>query len=97
MTDRLRMIVQSGRVCVDGVSILILSSTRYSMADQPQTTELTGAALVDSLLERQDDVIRQLDELEKKLIATIEEIRPSKQEDRPESEMPADGPARRAA
>jgi len=36
------------------------------------------SSLIDDLLSRQDDVIRQLDELDVKLLATIEAIRPSK-------------------
>ena len=38
------------------------------------------ASLIEDVLSRQDDVIQQLDDLEKKLIATIEEIRPPKEE-----------------
>ncbi len=47
------------------------------------------ASLIEDLLSRQDDVIRQLEELDVKLLATIEAIHPSKNEDaadRPASE-----------
>jgi hypothetical protein len=39
------------------------------------------ASLIEDLLSRQDDVIRQLEELDVKLLATIEAIHPSKHED----------------
>jgi len=38
------------------------------------------ASFIEDLLNRQEDVIQQLDDLEKQLIATIEEVRPSKVE-----------------
>ena len=36
------------------------------------------ASLIDDLLARQEEVIQQLDELDKRLIATIEKIHPPK-------------------
>ncbi len=43
------------------------------------------SSLIEDLISRQDDVIRQLDELDSKLLAAIESIRPSKEnaEDQP--------------
>jgi len=39
------------------------------------------ASLIEDLISRQDDVIRQLEELDRRLIATIEEVRPPKVEE----------------
>ena len=49
------------------------------------------ASLIDDLLARQDEVIQQLDELDKRLIATIEKIHPAKVEgeEAPVEEVPA--------
>jgi len=44
------------------------------------------ASLIEDLLIRQDDVIQQLDDLDKRLIATIEEIRPPKAEKNSDAE-----------
>jgi len=52
------------------------------------------ASLIEDLLTRQDDVIQQLDDLEKRLIATIEEIRPPKEET---SDKPGDQVVKKAA
>lgn len=57
------------------------------------------ATLIEDLLTRQDDVIRQLEELDVKLLATIEEIRPTKTDSETEAEVSESAPAtnRRAA
>lgn len=52
------------------------------------------ANLIDDLLSRQDDVIQQLDELDKRLISTIEKIHPPKVEG---EEAIEETPAKKAA
>ena len=57
------------------------------------------ATLIDELLARQDEVIRGLEDLEQRLIATIEECRPPKEESDEEADSAetAKPPARKAA
>lgn len=57
------------------------------------------ATLIDELLARQDEVIRGLEDLEQRLIATIEECRPPKAEADEEADLAetAKLPARKAA
>ncbi len=48
------------------------------MSEQTESLDLDPrASLIEDLLSRQDDVIRQLEELDEQLMATIETIRPS--------------------
>ena len=47
------------------------------------------ANLIEDLLNRQEDVIQQLADLEKQLIATIEEVRPPKEELAEDIDIPA--------
>jgi hypothetical protein len=49
------------------------------MPSHPQQLD-PRASLIENLLAQQDDVIRQLEELDAKLLATIESIHPSKKE-----------------
>jgi len=55
------------------------------------------ATLIDELLRRQDEVIRELDELDRRLMAVIEECRPPKKETEEAESVVVETETRKAA
>ena len=76
----------------DDTSNVVLFYHGNAMSEQADYPD-PRANLIEDLLSRQEDVIQQLDDLEKQLIATIDEIRPPKEE--PDKNI--DIPTKRAA